>query len=137
MVFMKYVLSRTGFFPGCEPDVSDVLSAVRCVQDLKNLHDNRGVWYWYVKPKVWNAKSVMHMMRLFRANGVFLRPHRSKNYNEWFLVVRDRNQHFINDVDTVYRNPLSITDVKEHRKKEIAKRRENFDNLQRFLGRAR
>lgn len=126
MVFMKYLLSRTGLFPQYEPDVSDVLTVANKVRRVKRLRNDLGGRYWYVFPKNRKRHNIKDMVRLFRANGVLLHSHYSETYNEWVWITRDWNQQFMSDVKKVVSDETSFEKIAKRREREIARRSERF-----------
>lgn len=104
MVFMKYVLGQTGFFPQWEPKVDDVLLAATLAHDVDRqkvrnfVYRRRGRMYYYVIPNTHNVRYLNDLLRVFRANGVILRPHKSRTYREVVFRVPDRGQDFMVDV---------------------------------------
>lgn len=98
MVYMKYLLSKTGWFPKWERDVSDVLTAAVNSFDVKNIVTSRGWKYYYIIPKSYKTRYLYDLSRVFRANGVLLRPHKSHNYNSVVFRVPNHGQPFMRDV---------------------------------------
>lgn len=104
MVYMKYLLGKTGWFPKLEPNVEDVLIASDMVYAVKNVVTPNKSHYYYVIPANYEIKYLYNLLRIFRANGVWLKPHKSKNYNARVFRVRDKGQIFMRDVARVYQN---------------------------------
>lgn len=115
MVFIKYVLWRSGLCPKYMPDVSDVSKAAEDVRDIQRLRKES----WYVFPKNWDIKYIIKLRRLFRANGVFLHPHYSRYYQEWILRVADRNQRFMWNVKDVFDDASNFEKVKKSRQAQM------------------
>ena len=101
MGYMKYLLYKTGWFPKYEPAVSDVLDAAVKVHAVKTVVTPKGRHYFYVFPMRKDWTYVADLMRLFRSNGVILRPHRSLHYRGLVLRVPNRDQEFMNNVMNV------------------------------------
>ncbi len=98
MVYMKYLLGKTGWFPKLEPKVEDVLIASDMVYAVKNVVTPHKGHYYYVIPANYKIRYLYELLRIFRANGVWLKPHKSKNYNARVFRVRDKGQIFMHDV---------------------------------------
>lgn len=98
MVYMKYLLGKTGWFPKLEPNVEDVLIASDMVYAVKNVVTPHKGRYYYVIPTNYRIRYLYDLLRIFRANGVWLQPHKSKNYHARVFRVRDKGQIFMRDV---------------------------------------
>lgn len=120
MVYMKYVLSKTGWFPKWERGVEDVLSAASMVFDVKPVITPRGRYYYYVIPNDHGIRYVHNMLRLFRANGVILRPHRSRKYSSVVFRVPIRGQQFMHDVKRVNEDVDNFQTVLKERNIDIS-----------------
>ena len=118
MVFVKYVLSKTGLFPQWQPQVSDILEVVLDAYEIKRIRTPRGGHYFYVIPAFSNNLVNAKMLRKFRANGIILRPHYSRNYNMLVYRVRDKNQQFMLDATEVSRDASKFQEIMEQRLKE-------------------
>ena len=115
MVYMKYVLSKTGWFPKWERGVEDILDAASMVYDVKNVvtpHENH---YYYVMTDNYSIRHLHGMLRLFRANGVFLRPHKSREYSGRVFRVPNHGQQFMQDVMRVTKDVNNIHNVLSER----------------------
>lgn len=121
MVYMKYLLSKTGMFPKWEPQVSDVLRAAFQAHEIKNVITPSGKSYYYVIPADSNFRHVYELVRVFRANGIILMPHRSRKYNSIVFRVHNRGQRFMYDAMRVNLNAGSFQDVLAERKLEMPK----------------
>lgn len=109
MGYMKYVLSKTGWFPKLEPNAADVLNAAGKVFEI-NTHENG---YYYIIPSRNNLSYLCDMVDLFASNGVILRPHTSKHYDCLVFRVPANGQQFIRDVRRLKQKP---NDHEEYRK---------------------
>ena len=98
MSFGRYLLYRATHITKWEPQVSDVLDVVNSVHSIKEVVTPRGRHYFYVFPVYYDFAHVADLLRTFRSNGVFLRPHKSRNYGELVWRVPDRGQQFMSDV---------------------------------------
>ena len=98
MGYMKYLLYKTGWFPKCEPNVSDVLEVAIAVHEIKEVVTPNGRAYFYVFPASQDVTYLKNLMRLFRSNGVVLLPHRSRHYEGWVLRVPNHKQKFMLNV---------------------------------------
>lgn len=100
MSLVKYYLNKKfNLTPRWEPHVDDVLSAALAVYRVHRVKRPNGKHYFYVMPSANNLRYMLDVMRVFRANGIVLIPHKSKEYGDkWVLVVRDRGQQFMSDV---------------------------------------
>ena len=118
MGYMKYVLSKTGWFPKLEPNVADVLEAANKVFEIKT-HENG---YYYVIPSRGNLSYLRTLADLFASNGVILRPHKSKHYGYFVFRVPANGQQFIRDVRRLREKP---NDREEYKKfcEEYAQRK--------------
>ena len=117
MVYMKYLLGKTGLFPKCEPQVSDVLRAAFQAHEIRKTRNARGKKYFCVIPATYNFKEIYGMVRVFRANGVFLIPRVPKKNNRNQSVVfwvRDRGQQFMQDALRVNQNANNFQKVLPH-----------------------
>lgn len=116
MVYMKYLLGKTGLFPRCEPQAYDVLKAAFRAYEIRKTVNARGKKYFCVVPTTYNRKEVYDMVRVFRANGVFLMPRKSKEKNRSGIVfwVRDRGQRFMQDAYIVNQNADNFQQVLAH-----------------------
>lgn len=123
MVFIKYILSKTGLFPKWEPQVSDVLEVALDSCEVKCVKTPRGVKYFYVIPAFINSEVSAKILRKCRANGVFLRPHYSEHYNMTVYRVRDRGQQFMRDVVDVYCHAGKFQDIMQRRETERANKK--------------
>ncbi len=104
MGYMKYLLYKTGHFPKYEPAVSDVLEAAIKTYRLEKVIVSNGRHYFYVFPMHRDWTHLSELMRIFRSNGVFLLPHKSRHYAEWVLRVPNHNQEFMKNVMNVSNN---------------------------------
>ena len=109
MVFMKYLLGQTGFFPQWEPRVDDVLYAATLAHEIerhkfKNRFMAHGKWYYYVIPKHYKISYLYDLTRVFRANGVILRPHKSHTFKGVVFRVPSHGQDFMRKVRIVNEN---------------------------------
>ncbi|MBO4480190.1 MAG: hypothetical protein J5742_01010 [Alphaproteobacteria bacterium] len=100
MDFIKYTLSKTGWFPKWEPQITDVMDAANLVFEV---HQVKGRYY-YIIPSVLNRQGLLKLMRIFRSNGILLRPHHSRNFSCFVFRVPLRNQQFIRNVMLVKDN---------------------------------
>jgi hypothetical protein len=123
MVFMKYVLSKTGLFPKWEPQVSDVLEVALDAHEVKRVTTPRGAKYFYVIPAFTNREVNVKIIQKCRANGILLRPHYSAHYNMTVYRVRDRGQQFMRDVTEVSRNADVFQDIMLRRETERANKK--------------
>lgn len=98
MVYAKYLLWKTGVFPKWEPRVDDVLYAAIKAHEVKFVVTPHKHGYYYVIPANYNIEYLYNLVRVFRANGIILRPHRSHNYNSIVFRVPAHGQSFIRDV---------------------------------------
>ena len=138
MGFVKYALGQTGLFPRFEPKASDVVNVAKLVQNVENLHNARGVWYWYVSPNLWNDKNVADIKRIFWNNGVWLRSHYSYNFGNRVLRAGDFfDRPFIKNVKDFCDGTASEQDIKERINADIARHRKRFDGVREILGRHR
>lgn len=96
MSFVKYALSKTGLFPKWEPQITDVMNAADLVFEI-----HRAKGDYYIVPAVLHRRDILKLMRIFRDNGVFLRPHNSRHFSCFVLRVPIRNQKFIKRVISV------------------------------------
>ncbi len=115
MVYMKYLLGQTGLFPKWEPKVEDVLEAIGELDEVKNIVTPRGDCYYYVIPLSYDLRSIHRMLRLFRANGVWLVPHVSRNYYQVVFRARNNGQEFLRDVMRVNRDIENFHKVLQER----------------------
>ena len=111
MVYMKYVLSKTGWFPKWERGVEDILDAASMVYDVKNIVTPHENYYYYVMPNNYSIRHLHGMLRLFRANGIFLRPHKSREYSGLVFRVPNHGQQFMQDVMRVTQDANNIYKV--------------------------
>lgn len=111
MVYIKYLLGKTGWFPKLEPKVEDVLIASDMVYAVKNVVTPHKVHYYYVVPAKYDIKYLYELLRIFRANGVWLKPHRSKHYNARVFRVRNKKQMFMYDVIRVCQDMDNVQTV--------------------------
>ena len=111
MVYMKYILSKTGLFPQWEPKIEDVLYAAGQVHDIKTIITPYGDGYYYIIPLCHDNSYLRNLLRLFRANGIFLRPHKSHKYNSWVFRVPNHGQTFVRDVARVNKDAEKFKDV--------------------------
>lgn len=126
MGLAKYFLAKTGWFPKWEPCADDVLNAANLVFEIKNVHNSRGKWFYYIIPSSTDPQHLVKITRLFRANGVILRPHRSKNYKSLVLRVPDHEQKFMQDVMAVHQDSRKFQDVlAEYTRAHTPKPKEN------------
>ena len=123
MIFMKYVLSKTGLFPKWEPQVSDVLEVALNSHEVKRVRTKRRIKYFYIIPMMSNAAVVDSLVRKCRANGVILRRHYSKHYNTIVYRVRDRDQQFMRDVLEVSSHAGKFQDIMQRRETERANKK--------------
>lgn len=98
MVYMKYILSKTGLFPKWEPKIEDVLYAATKAHEVKYVITPRRHGFYYVIPANYDIRYLYDLTRVFRANGIILRPHRSHNYNSVVFRVPAHGKHFMRDV---------------------------------------
>jgi len=120
MVFVKYLLGKTGLFPKCLPQVNDVLEAALDSYEISRVKTPRGVRYFYVVPTFPdNREMVAKLLRTFRANGVILHAHFSKHYNMRVYRVRDRGQQFMRDVIKVNQDAGQFQNIMKYRIQEI------------------
>ena len=101
MSYMKYILSKTGRFPQWKPRVEDVLDAATRAHEVKNIVTPSRNWYYYVIPASYNVRYLYDLVRVFSANGIILRPHKSHNYGSIIFRVPNRGQKFMRDVTRV------------------------------------
>ena len=120
MIFVKYVLSKTGLFPQWEPQVSDILEVALNSHVVKRVHTPRGVKYFYIIPAMPNSATTSSIVRKCRANGVILHSHYSKHYDTRVFRVRDRNQQFLRDVAEVNHNAATFQEIMNKRLQERA-----------------
>lgn len=111
MVYMKYLLSKTGWFPKWEPEISDVLKAASMIYEVKNIVTPNKNRYYYVIPNNYSIRHMWDMLRVFRANGVILRPHRSRKYRELLFRVPNHGQQFMQDVMRVSQDVNNVQKV--------------------------
>lgn len=111
MIYAKYLLSKTGLFPKWEPQVSDVLRAAFCAYAVKDVITSRGRRYYYVIPMNTNVQHMYDMARIFRANGVILRPCRGMDGVSVAFRVPNRGQEFMRDVMRVNENANNFQSV--------------------------
>lgn len=122
MIYMKYLLAKTGMFPKWEPQVSDVLCAAFRAHEIKLVTNKHGREYYYVMPMTHNTQQAYEMVRMFRANGVILRPCHDKENNRFVFRVRNRGQRFMHNVMRVNENANNFQDVMaEYRARELKK----------------
>lgn len=119
MVYMKYILSKTGWFPKWERGIEDVLNAASMVYDVKDVVTPRRNRYYYVIPNDYNIRHMWDMLRVFRANGVILRPHRSGNYNSLVFRVPNHGQRFMRDVMRVSQDADNFQKVLSEHKIDV------------------
>lgn len=115
MVYMKYVLNKMGWFPKWERGIEDVLSAASMVDKVRNVVTPRGRHYYYVMLNDYNIHYVHNVLRLFRANGVILRPHKSHNYGKWLFRTPNHGQQFMCDVMRVNKDVNNFEKVLDER----------------------
>ena len=137
MVYMKYVLSKTGWFPKWERGVEDILDAASMVYDVKNIVTPHKNHYYYVMTDNYSIRHLHGMLRLFRANGIFLRPHKSREYSGLVFRVPNHGQRFMQDVMRVTQDANNIHKVLSERgldmplsEPELAKRIKNLQDRQ-------
>ena len=123
MIFMKYVLSKTGLFPKWQPQVSDVLKVALDSYEIKHIKTRHGAHYFYVIPSYSDRRLVADLVRTFRANGVILHAHYSKHYGMKVYRVRDRGQQFMRDAVKVSYNAGEFPGIMEKRLAERANKR--------------
>lgn len=123
MVFMKYVLSKTGLFPKWEPQVSDVLEVALDAHDVKRVTTSHGAKYFYVIPAFTNREVNAKIIQKCRANGILLRPHYSAHYNMTVYRVRDRGQQFMRDVMHVSQHTGNFQEILKRRETERANKK--------------
>ncbi|MBQ6736758.1 MAG: hypothetical protein IJQ90_04740 [Alphaproteobacteria bacterium] len=112
MVYMKYLLGKTGLFPKYKPQACDVLSAAFRACDVKDVVNSHGRRFYYVTPMNYNIRHMYDMVRVFRANGVFLRPCRdNENGGSIMFRVPNRGQRFMRDVMRVNENAGNFQSV--------------------------
>ncbi|MBO4700999.1 MAG: hypothetical protein J5620_04620 [Alphaproteobacteria bacterium] len=98
MVYMKYLLSKTGRHPEWQPGIEDVLRAATMAHEVKDVVTPHKRGYYYVIPTSYNIRYLYDLTRVFRANGVILRPHKSHKYQSVVFRVPKRGQQFMKDV---------------------------------------
>ncbi len=130
MVYMKYVLSKTGWFPKWERGVEDVLSAASMVFDVKNVVTPSDRHFYYVILSDKSFRNIHDVLRLFRANGVILRPHRSHKYSGVVFRVPNHGQKFMRDVMRVNQDIDNFQTVLKERNIEMSA--ENSALLRKF-----
>lgn len=130
MVYMKYVLSKTGWFPKWERGVEDVLSAASMVFDVKNVVTPSDRHFYYVILSDKSFRNIHNVLRLFRANGVILRPHRSHKYSGVVFRVPNYGQQFMRDVMRVNQDIDNFQTVLKERNIEMSA--ENSALLRKF-----
>ncbi len=111
MIYAKYLLSKTGLFPKWEPQAADVLRAAFRAHAVKDVVTSRGRKYYYVIPMDTNVRHMYDMARIFRANGVFLRPCRGTDGASVAFRVPNRGQEFMRDVMRVNENANNFQSV--------------------------
>ena len=121
MVFLKYLLAKTGWFPNWEPRSSDVLSAALRASHVHHI-EKKGKSFFYIIPLDFNLKHTYEMLRVYRANGIFPLPHKSKWFETIVFRVRDRGQQFMYDVYKVNHDAEKFYDVITRYNKEFEKR---------------
>jgi len=121
MGYVKYVLSKTGWFPKLEPNAADVLDAADKVFEI-NTHENG---YYYIVPSRNNLSYLRNMVDLFASNGVILRPHKSDHYSCFVFRVPANGQQFIRDVRRLKEKP------NDH--EEFRKFKEEYDKRKRTV----
>jgi len=108
MVYAKYLLWKTGLFPKWEPAIEDVLEAAIKAHDVKCIVTPNRRRYYYVIPDKYNVRYLRDLTRVFRRNGVILRPHKSWNYSSVVFRVPARDQQFMRDVMRVNKDTNSF-----------------------------
>lgn len=121
MVYMKYLLSKTGLFPKWEPQISDVLRAAFQSHEIKNVVTPRGKYYYYVIPMNSNLRHMYELARVFRANGVILLPHKSRKYDTVVFRVRNHGQPFMRDAMRVNMDAGNFQKILAERNLEMKK----------------
>lgn len=111
MIYAKYLLSKTGLFPKWNPQAADVLRAAFRAHAVKDVVTSRGRRYYYVIPMDTNVQHMYDMARIFRANGVFLRPCRGTDGASMAFRVPNRGQQFMCDVKSVSENANNFQPV--------------------------
>ena len=116
MAYVEYLLGKTGLFPKYRPQASDVLKAAFRAYEIRKAVNARGKKYFCVVPTTYNRKEIYDMVRVFRANGVFLIPRKSKENNRNGIVfwVRDRGQQFMQDAYLVNQNANNFQQILAH-----------------------
>lgn len=121
MVYAKYVLWKMGLAPQWEPKIEDVLYAATRAHDVKKIVTPNRHWYYYVIPARYDIRYLYDLTRVFRANGVILRPHKSRNYNSIIFRVPNRHQQFMHDVARVNKEVDAFGNVLAEHNIEMSK----------------
>ena len=122
MIYMKYLLAKTGMFPKWTPQVSDVLCAAFRAHEVKLVTTKHGREYYYIMPMTHNTQQAYEMVRMFRANGVILHPRWDGENKRFVFRVRNRGQRFMHNVMRVNENANNFQDVMaEYRARELKK----------------
>lgn len=121
MAYVKYLLGKTGLFPKYRPQVYDVLKAAFRACEIRKTVNSRGKKYYCIMPATCDFKELYEMMILFRENGVFIKPKRTKKNNRnqsMVFWVRDRGQQFMQDAFRVNQNAGNFQDVVQRYNKQ-------------------
>ena len=121
MAYVKYLLGKTGLFPKYRPQVYDVLKAAFRACEIRKTVNSRGKKYYCIMPTTCDFKELYEMVILFRENGVFIKPKRTKENNRnqsMVFWVRDRGQQFMHDVFRVNQDAGNFQDVVQRYNKQ-------------------
>ena len=99
MSYARFVVSKTGLFPKMALEATNVLDVANSLSEMA-----RSKNYYYFIPARYDIRSLMALADTFTSNGVLLVPHRSRHYQRIVFRVPKRNQEFLSDVWSVYRN---------------------------------
>lgn len=122
MGYMKYALSKTGWFPKYEPKPADVSEASGKISKI--LPIEKGYYYIFpekhVSDKRVKLEDLIALFDVFASNGIILRPHWSKYFNCFVLRFPNNGQKFIQRVKKLNDSGVNSTTVYQNITEEYA-----------------
>lgn len=133
MGYIKYALSKTGWFPKYEPKPADVSEASGKIFQIKLIQ--KGYYYIFpekhVSDKRVKLEDLIALFDVFASNGIILRPHYSEFYHEFVFRIPNKGQKFIQRVKGLNESGVNSTTVYQNITEEYTKEKQkSASNLQ-------